>query len=658
MGISIIEIALGSPKLDQVLALHKTAKQYLGFLPDEGFKDRAAAGTLLGAFAEDALCGYVLYDLPANRVTIRHLCVDSDWQGTGVARLLLDAVSERHSNRLGIQLECRRDYPANEFWPKVGFRPVGERPGRSLDGLPLTKWLRSHHQPDQTDLFDVLAEERALAALDQMVLEDLVCGKPEGESTQNLLEPWVLDLVELGATDQLFKESNDTSEPTLRNQLISRAKELRYLRSVKPDHDMLKRIALLAPGTGPGDHLHLARAIDAGAEYLLTRDGRLLRARAQVEFEYGIQILRPDQLIAELDRSRRSGLYEPAALQGTELLESRMAATADREFAAALLNSGARERAPEFKARLHAGLSKPDRSEVVQIADRGGKIFAGFVRHRDEGVLRVTLLRVSGRGSAARAVARQLAFAQRAEAAGRELGQVVIEDPHLSPALPAALEAEAYVHDGARWHARVERGINSVVGADRDSAAAIERSCWPGKLSGANLPTYLVAIQPVFAEKLFDSRLAEQTLLHRELGLGLSREHVYYRAPNPGGFISAPARILWYVSGGRPGHPDGELRAVSHLAEVVIDSPTVLCRRFERLGAWTYEQVSEAADRKGQAMALRIVDTELFNDPLDLEALRDAYKEIGTTFRPPFSPIKVDESVFELLYRRSSAYVD
>src|SRR5665811_779936 len=181
MAVSIAEVPLGSATLRQVLALHKAAKQYLGFLPDEGFKDRAAAGTLLGAFAENVLCGYVLYDLPANRVTIRHLCVDSEWQGVGIARLLLDAVSERHSDRLGIQLECRRDYPANEFWPKVGFRPVGERPGRSFDGLPLTKWLRSHHQPDQADLFGVLAEERAVAALDQMVLEDLACNRPESQ---------------------------------------------------------------------------------------------------------------------------------------------------------------------------------------------------------------------------------------------------------------------------------------------------------------------------------------------------------------------------------------------------------------------------------------------------------------------------------------------
>ena len=234
----------------------------------------------------------------------------------------------------------------------------------------------------------------------------------------------------------------------------------------------------------------------------------------------------------------------------------------------------------------------------------------------------------------------------------------MINDPYLSPVLPAALESEAFNPEGGRWRATLDRGINSIPGADRDSAAVIERTRWPGKVRGAGLPTYMVAIQPVFAERLFDSGLAAETLLSRELGLGLSREHVYYRAPNPGGFIGAPARILWYVSGGRPGHPEGELRAVSHLVEVVVDSPNVLCRRFERLGAWTYEQVCDVADRKGRAMALRVADTELFDIPLGLQALRRTYQEVGETFQPPFSPIEVDEPIFVLLYRRSSAYAD
>lgn len=657
-GATIVEVGLSSPEFEGVLELHRGAKRYLGFLPDEGFRDRAAAGTLLGALVGGELCGYVLYDLPANRVTIRHLCVDPDRQGEGIARSLVDAVSERHSERLGIQLECRRDYPANRFWPSVGFRPVGERPGRGHEGLPLTRWLRSHHRPDQPDLFTALAEERATAALDQMVLEDLACGGLSGEAARNLREPWVEELVELAVTDQLFRESNDTDEPALRERLIQAAGQLRYLHSQEPEEATLTQMAALAPGAGQGDLRHLARAIEADADYLLTRDGRLLRAREAVEAAHGIQILRPDQLIADLDRARRGGLYEPAALQGTELIESRLPGSADREFAAALLNSGQHERGHEFEARLRAGLADPEGAEVVQILHDSRPV-AGFVRHREQGRLRISLLRVAGRGSLTRAIARQLAFAQRREAARRRIGEVVVADPYLSLALPAALEAEAYApgEDG-EWRCLVEGGIRRASELSRQQAAGLERSRWPLKLTGAGLPTYLVAIQPAFAERLFDSGLAEQTLLHRELGLGLSREHVYYRAPHPGGFINSPARILWYVSGGRPGHAEGELRAISHLAEVVLNDPAALSRRFGRLGAWTYEQVSAAADRNGQVMALRVLDTELFDSPLNLHSLRGACEEIGVRFRAPFSPVEISEPVFEHLYRISSAYVD
>lgn len=657
-GGTIVEVGLSSPELEQVLKLHRGAKRFLGFLPDDGFRDRAAARTLLGAIVEGELRGYVLYDLPANRVTIRHLCVDPDRQGEGIARSLLDAVSERHSERLGIQLECRRDYPANRFWPSVGFRPVGERPGRGREGLPLTRWLRSHHRPEQPDLFTALAEERATAALDQMVLEDLVCGGPWGEAARNLRESWVEDLVELAATDQLFRESNETDDPELRGRLVRAAGELRYLHSREPDDATLADMGVLAPGAGSGDLRHLARAIEAGSEYLLTRDGRLLRAAAAAEAAHGIQILRPDQLITDLDRARRGGLYEPIALQGTELIRSRLPARADREFAAALVNAGEHERRHEFEARLRAGFADPESAEVVQIL-HDGRPLAGFVRHREEDRLRVPLLRVAGRGSLARAVARQLAFTQREEAARRGIGEVVISDPHLSPALPTALEAEAYARGGdGEWRCLVERGIQPESKLTRQQAAVLERSRWPLKVTGAGLPTYLVAIQPAFAERLFDSRLAEQTLLHRELGLGLSREHVYYRAPHPGGFLNSPARILWYVSGGRSGHAEGELRAVSHLSEVVLDDPATLSRRFGRLGAWSYGQVSAVADRNGRVMALRVLDTELFDHPLDLHALRGACEEIGATFRAPFSPIEIPEPIFVHLYSLSSAYVD
>lgn len=46
--VEIVQVAAASESFAEVLRLHRAAKQYLGPLPDEGFDERAVAGTLLG----------------------------------------------------------------------------------------------------------------------------------------------------------------------------------------------------------------------------------------------------------------------------------------------------------------------------------------------------------------------------------------------------------------------------------------------------------------------------------------------------------------------------------------------------------------------------------------------------------------------------------
>lgn len=131
---------------------------------------------------------------------------------------------------------------------------------------------------------------------------------------------------------------------------------------------------------------------------------------------------------------------------------------------------------------------------------------------------------------------------------------------------------------------------------------------------------------------------------------------MYYRPPGNSKAIAGPARVLWYVKGGKPGHREGHIRAVSHLSEVVCDRPRTLHSRFARLGVWTQQQVEEAARSTGQAMALRLTDTELLDEPLPLSLLRKIYEAEGRVFHAPQAPIRVDEHMFCLLYRRSSRY--
>ena len=238
----------------------------------------------------------------------------------------------------------------------------------------------------------------------------------------------------------------------------------------------------------------------------------------------------------------------------------------------------------------------------------------------------------------------------------------MILDPCPSRSVLRALPHEGFDRKGAEWICKIQRGILTASELEielkgPDEVAAMENRLWPLKLLDAGIPTYMVSIEPAWAELLFEARLAGETLFPRELGLGLSREHVYYRSI-AGLSIRSPGRILWYVKGGKQGHPEGHLRAVSQLAEVVRGHPKALYRRFSRLGAWSFAQIREAAGTRSEAMALRVVNTELLATPLSLEELRAVNREAGQVFHAPQAPIAIEEAMFSRLYARSSAYAE
>lgn len=115
------EVSLG-----QIIRLGDISRRTLGFLPQVVFRQAAESGTLIAAVYDGHVCGYARYSLPKQVVRLSHLCVGEDSRGRGIARDLVDAISERHSDRLGVALKCRPDYPANDLWPHLGFVAPGQ----------------------------------------------------------------------------------------------------------------------------------------------------------------------------------------------------------------------------------------------------------------------------------------------------------------------------------------------------------------------------------------------------------------------------------------------------------------------------------------------------------------------------------------------------
>jgi ribosomal protein S18 acetylase RimI-like enzyme/predicted nucleic acid-binding protein len=316
MEIKIIEVESTGDLVDEVIRLgNGPAKRTLGFLPDQGFLDRARKGTLLAAVEGNQPLGYLLYDLPRQEVKIVHLCVAPYAQGKGIARQLVEEIAKKHADRQRIVLWCRDDYAdATAVWRALDFRPEFSRPGRSKEGHLLTAWVRDF---GQLTLFD-LEDERATAALDHNVFLDLHMDPDErqqGEESRYLLDDWVGEYVEFCITTEVLHEIQNHADA--QERAAEKQWAALYRNISKADaawRDLVEEVAALAPRAGRADHQHVARAAAAEATYLVTRDQGLLDAAKSVESAMELVVLRPMDLINRLDRMRANDPYEPDGL--------------------------------------------------------------------------------------------------------------------------------------------------------------------------------------------------------------------------------------------------------------------------------------------------------------------------------------------------------
>ena len=161
--------------------------------------------------------GYVLYDQPRDLIKVRHLCVAQNQRGAGIARELVDAVSARHQERRGIELDCRRDYVVNSMWPHLSFVPLGEHRGRSEASWPLTIWFRSHRR---RHLFTSVPEDdpddRVAVALDHKVVIHLLSQRETGEESIRLDALWLAEHIVLCVTDEVDQEINRSDDAARR----------------------------------------------------------------------------------------------------------------------------------------------------------------------------------------------------------------------------------------------------------------------------------------------------------------------------------------------------------------------------------------------------------------------------------------------------------
>ena len=657
---------LNSADLDAVDSLMKRHSSTLGFLPKEALRDYIEKGGVLGAKNNGGqLVGYILYAVYADYIRIAQLCVSEAFRERGIARDLIGKLKKTATTQKNIRLRCRRDFPANDMWPKFGFVPLGERPGRSSSGAPLTLWCLMLVQDEQLGLFEAKVSDEALdAVVDAQVFFDF--DEPDSDKTKPskaLLSDFLIDSLKLWITDELFIEIDRNEDPKQRAKSRNQAQiypRVNPLPTVVEEFDTFFR-EIFPSGTPSqeSDIRQLAKAAASGVNIFITRDTRLLKKSTEIFDGTNLQILSPTDLIIQLHEISQKQSYLPDRISGLALSWQRLTSN---DLGALSLDSflDHGEGKSKFKGKLESLLANPNDDWCELLWSRNDVVAIRVLGNNRDGVLTAHLARVARPHD--RILFGCFLIADIVtKAVERNLDMVTLEKGSLNSSLMPELREMGFTKcndsfvrycfsrclDRSQTLSAISKScFDSISEYQSKSDIELEAYCSPLHLGAMDLEYLLVPIRPVYAMSLFDRDQSARDFFGGKINVLLRWDNVYYRKKTHYRMIRPPARILWYVSGEKK-----EVVAVSHLDAVEIDTPKALLKEFKKFGTLEWKDLYNMCDGdpSKEIMALKFSHTFPFRKPISLGLLRAVFNEAQRSLVLQ-SPSRVPPSVFRRLF--------
>ena len=692
MESEIVEVDTNSGVLFGIKALAKRNSATLGFLPEGAFDAYAQRGWVLVAIFKGDVVGYVVYRVSRMRAVLVHLCTDEGHRGRGIARQLFRSVVSRTCELRGILASTRRDFPAHTMWPRLGLAAIGERPGRGRKQSVLTHWWYEHPHPTlfSNSASYVGAQSPIDVAIDLNVFYDLVMpsSREGADESRSLQSDWLIDEIQLCVTGELFNEINKLSSPQARQGRRTLAHEFKRIsgaaEAFEKTYSSLSSIMGEAKEERQSANLrHLAHTAAADVEFFVTRDAQILGFQKEIESETGVIPVRPLDLVIEIDQVRNIASYQPVRLRGSTLQVNKVEKQQRKRLEGIFVNEACGERKSVFRQRLSAMVQSHRAVNAAVILDDGEPIALFGLERSKPNILAVPCLRLR-RGRLARTLAREIVTMAVDSSITENRSITSVTDEWLEPYVEEVLAESGFVRTGVQWlklnysaigtENDVSAGLGRLVKlvgesglelpgtqgvplqTGRSLTAAetvlIEKNLRPLKLINNALDTLVIPVKAPWAQHLFDSGLAEQTMFGARPDLVLNWENAYYRSHRSLGDISAPFRILWYVSQDSRYIGTGQIRAYSVGSSVEVLPAHLAYDRYKRLGVYEWQQVLRISggEREGPVMVIRFCDTEMFKNPIEGKRF-GALLELSDQKRPVLKgPQRISEAAFAKIY--------
>ena len=659
---------LTSAWLEAVDELMKQNSQTLGFLPREALQNYLEKNNVIGAMSDDELVGYLLFGANKNYFRITHLCVVEEYRGQGVARLLVNELSESVSTQKAIKLNCRRDYPVNNLWPKLGFVAVDEKRSRAREERFLTRWHLTLAPEEQLQLFQARTSDDTLdVVIDAQIFFDFY--EPDNDKTKpskTLLSDFLVDSLSLWITDELLNEINrqDNQErrENSRNRVHNFHRVEHDLYVVEAFCELLRGLLPCSKPREESDVRQLANAAASSVNTFVTRDRALLQKSNEIGELTGLEVINPVKLIMQMYELAEKQTYAPDRIAGLNLRWERLKSDDLVSFPYSyFLEQG--ERKGKFRERLERLLSEPDcfNCELLKANDR---IIAIRVLTNDiNKVLASPLARVAH--SADRWLYGRFMIADTiSKAVEKNLEMVRFEVSSLAPSLiPDLLELgfikrnDSFVRFCFSRCQRREEVLSAIAKLYPECTSCcqamsnfeLEQCCSPLCITPATQEYFLIPIRPGYAISLIDTDESGYDLFGGNPDVLLLWNNVYYRSATLHRMLKPPGRILWYVSKDKQ-----QIIAVSRLDEVAIDTPKELLRKFKKFGILKWHHLYEMCgkDPSKRLMALKFSHTFLFRKPVSLNEVRDVFKMNKKTGPSTQAPSELRPQIFRELFQR------
>jgi predicted GNAT family acetyltransferase len=689
-----------SPHLETVIKLWRANSQTLGNFPKGAFEDHAARRQIFVALdSKDCCVGYLLYRCSQDWFTITHLCIDPSCRGKGVAKQLVDRLKQITKSSRGIKLKCRRDYNLQGMWSSFGFIATCDVEAKAKN-KKLTVWVLEHNP---LPLLSTMIKQQLESKLCVMIAPDIFLDLYMDENNGNinsdeeniLLADWVQSELDLCINDEIFNQINRIDNIRERESQNYFAQSFTCLpcdvQKLDDNLNILQKITKKNNFVIDEDKLrYIARSTASESHVFLSRDKQFVDLADIIYENFKLSVIQPEELINWLDELRDKPDYQPVRFSGTHLEQIQVKRGQEDFLSNFFHNYKFKENKTAFQQKLRRYLTEHDKFECILVRDSNNVPLALIVYGKQKNQeLEIPIIRV-GNHNLSYTLARHILFKSILKSARKQRYFTRITDQYPEETVIEAIQEDVFVKVNNGWLKanlsvtqnclelsnnltnlanelgeeynfikEIAKNLNkeSIV-LDAQLSVDIERFLFPAKITDSELNTFIIPIQPRWASYLFDEHLGKQMLALPEFGskpeLAFNREAVYYRAIQNSRGLNAPCRILWYVSetqseGKGKGFQDvGYIGACSYVDEVVIGKSKELYRRFQRLGVYNESNVeSIRKDKNGDIMAIRFSGTELFNNPIYFQELKQALNKDNLLL---ISPYEINNESFIKLY--------